>query len=851
MLRGFDTDGETQLMRHTKPLFTNGKLAIMLMTYATAAYTEVQTVPFNIPAQPLGSALTRFSTATGLQVLYEGDIAGKVQAPALNGNYTPEAALSQLTRNTGLNYRYSDAGTVTLVKNAAENKPTEVPQSGGEGQVMPKVNVEADAESPYDDPTWQTDPYNEDYVLPNATAGTKTETPIMETPVNVQSVSKQVLKDQQVISLDKALTNVSGVTTVAGADQGNGNSFILRGFSTNTLFRNGFRLDNFNGFDDSQQFANVESIEVLKGPAAILYGRVEPGGMVNITTKMPKATPYYSLNQQFGSYSLFRTSVDATGPLTKNDTLLYRVNASFQSNNTFRDLVKNEDVFLAPVVRWNISPRTQATLEMEYQHQNTSFDPQILPMNGNQLIRLPPNRNLMVRNPLEVEQIFVGFNWSHQFNDNWSIKHQINFKRRDENLGVSTGPLDVNLQSSRLNRYIYKANLNSDTVATVLDLTGNFKTWGLEHTLLLGGDYYRFDFLQDNFDSEQTSSINFNQLGSGAVADPNLISHFNQYADNYGLYIQDQIKLPYNFHIMGGIRYQYVRQATKVADADGIFRFWDGRPARIDEAVTPRVGVTWQPHKKLSFYGNYAESFGANFFNNAFGGLDASGKPLPVKPLPPTSAQQWEIGAKTEIFDGRLRATLAYYDLTKQNVATTDFTVGHECNGGGPLSCSVAVGEVRSRGPELDIQGEILPGWNVIATYASQDVRVGKSNDSQGAAVVGNRLQFVPRNLGSIWSTYEVQNGVLKGFKIGGGVKLQDGVVNATNTYKSPGFALVGLLAGYSFEAGKAKITAQLNVDNLLDKTYVTNVAPQPGANFGYVTFSTPRTFMGSINIQY
>jgi iron complex outermembrane receptor protein len=162
----------------------------------------------------------------------------------------------------------------------------------------------------------------------------------------------------------------------------------------------------------------------------------------------------------------------------------------------------------------------------------------------------------------------------------------------------------------------------------------------------------------------------------------------------------------------------------------------------------------------LSLYSNYAENFGANTGAFAFGGLDASGNPLPGKPLPPQSAQQWEVGAKTEFLDGRLRATLAYFDLTKQNVATVDFQHQTECGGGG---CSRAVGEARSKGPELDIQGEILPGWNVIATYANQDVRVTKSSNASGTDFfgfeVGNRLEFVPRNIGSVWNTYEIQQG--------------------------------------------------------------------------------------------
>ena len=298
--------------------------------------------------------------------------------------------------------------------------------------------------------------------------------------------------------------------------------------------------------------------------------------------------------------------------------------------------------------------------------------------------------------------------------------------------------------------------------------------------------------------------------------------------DNYGLYFQDQIKLPYNIHVMGGLRYQYVHQA-------GATKFPGQAPTpndpQTDDAVTPRVGLLWQPQKWLSLYSNYAENFGAN-----------TGRGFLNKPLPPESAQQWEVGAKTELFDGRFRASLAYYDLTKQNVATNDPLRPTQCGGG---SCSIAIGEVNSRGTELDIQGEILPGWNVIATYANQDVRITKSNNGD----LGNRVQFVPRNVANFWTTYEFQQGDFKGLKFGGGINMQDSVVNFDNTFKSPGYALVGLMTSYSIDIGKTKITAQLNIDNLLDKDYVTNIGPS--GSLAYVAFSTPRTFMGQVSIQY
>jgi iron complex outermembrane receptor protein len=802
-----------------------GLVAISMLAVATPLYAQDQSHNLNIGPQSVAGALKALANQTHLQIVSDGSALQGRQTQGVKGLYTNRAAMQKLLAGTGLTYTFT-------ADNAVAVKPDPKQLNKAEPTTLKPMIVSAERD--YAD----TDPFNPDYVIPDATSGTKTDTPIMETPLNVQVISHQVLRDQQVIQVDQALKNISGVTTTTNVNSGGDQQFFLRGFASNTLFRNGVRFDN-NLFGANQQLANVERIEVLKGPAAILYGRVEPGGMVNIITKQPLATPYYSFNQQFGSYDLYRTSIDATGPLTKDDSLLYRMNMSYQNSGSFRDLMGVENVFLAPVLRWNISPRTQATLEMEYQHENSNSDNQFLPLQDNHLIDLPHSRNLGERNPQQTDTYFVGLNWSHQFNDDWSIKHNVVWKRQDINAQYAF-PDNVDLANRQVNRSVFSNNLTIDRVTTSLDLTGHFNTWGLEHTLLFGGDYYYFNNAINNANSTTSSTISIDDPihpGPNLDTDPSTRSLFSTNTDNYGLYLQDQIKLPYHVHVMGGLRYQYVHSTSGFGLLNDVFT---PDPAQTDDAVTPRVGLLWNPQSWVSLYSNYAENFGAN------SGLLALGNKL----LPPESAQQWEVGAKTEFFDGRLRATLAYYDITKQNVATTDTAHPVECNGG---PCSIAIGEVRSQGPELDIQGELLPGWNLIATYANQDVRVTKSNNGD----VGNRLQFVPRNVGSVWTTYEVQQGPLDGFKIGGGVNMQDGVVNADNTFKSPGYALVGLMTGYSFKAGKSRITAQLNVNNLLDKTYFTNATPYgptdvaPLGSLALGTFSTPRTFMGSINIQY
>ncbi len=264
-------------------------------------------------------------------------------------------------------------------------------------------------------------------------------------------------------------------------------------------------------------------------------------------------------------------------------------------------------------------------------------------------------------------------------------------------------------------------------------------------------------------------------------------------------------------------------------------------PTLTADAVTPRVGLLWQPQSWLSLYSNYAENFGPN-----------QGLVWPNKAAAPTSAQQWEVGTKSEFFGGRLRTTLAFYELTKQNVATPDPNPAHS-------GFVTTTGEVRSRGPEVDSQGEILPGWNAIATYAYTDIIVTQAGAGNYPAA-GSRFYGVPRNTASLWNTYDFQQADLKGLKVGSGVTLRSSqLAMMAQPYlyqvSLPGYATVDLMAAYSLKIGGQKFTAQLNVNNLLDKNYYSyagNVTQTAGGyDSGYVNFGMPRSFMGSIRIEF
>lgn len=260
------------------------------------------------------------------------------------------------------------------------------------------------------------------------------------------------------------------------------------------------------------------------------------------------------------------------------------------------------------------------------------------------------------------------------------------------------------------------------------------------------------------------------------------------------------------------------------------------------DALKPRFGLVWQAIPALSVYGNYVENFGLTNGHNVDGTL-----------LAPTTAEQKEIGVKTELFDKRFTGSIAWFDLTKQHVSTPNSNPALAAQG-----FSSTTGEVRNQGLEVDFAGEIWPTVKMIGSYAYIDSRITKDVglvlDNYGNVIgtnsgnQGNRYWGVPTHGGSLWTTYEPQDNNLRGFKFGAGVVARgERQGDNANTYQLPGYAILNLMTGYSWKMGNSKISLQLNADNLLDKTYYN---PYSGSGRNYV-FATPRTFLGSIRLEF
>ncbi|WP_445366408.1 TonB-dependent siderophore receptor [Methylomonas sp. BW4-1] len=782
----------------------------LLGTVSLAAMAGDAAQAFNIPAQALDSALTELAYQTNLRLLYPADLVGKRRSSQVSGQYTPEQAMQRMLQDSGLTVRKTADDTFTL-EPAANAEPRAA-------TTMPAVTVMGRAV--YD----STDPYNADYSLPNASTATKTDTPIMETPFSVQVVPKQVLEDTQAVRPGDALNYVSGIY------QGTANSgdwldwSRRRGFDNYPAgdYRNGAPFP-LGGAWGGRDLANVERVEALKGPASLLYGLTAPGGVVNYVTKQPLATPYYSLQQQFGSYDFYRTTVDATGPITDDKSLLYRINLAYKDANSFRGMVSSDRIFIAPTVTWNISPKTQVNFELEYDYGHVVFDRGI-PAIGNRPADVPRSRFLGEADPRSTfERVLVGMNWSHAFNDNWTLSHRFTAVYN----GIETyaaNPTGLNTDNRMLNIFGVVGHRPPEDDASyfnAINLTGHFDTWGLQHTLLLGGDYFRtFRQGTEQYYFNAVDIYNPTYLGANAIQNQIAnapVVNSSALEQWFGLYLQDQIKLPFNFSMLAGFRYdgaenEYVDLVSGTVTENP-----------MQDSLTPRGGLIWQPIPEFSVYGSYTENFVGVQSGRSIGG----------SLLSPETAQQWEFGAKTELFDKKLMATLAWFDLTKQNMAIYQPPTFIDAR---------AIGEAKT----ADVKGEILPGWNIIGAYAyTPDAKVIKGYPGEN----GQRLPGVPKHGGSLFTTYELQAGTLRGLKFGGGVLVRGSQTTETSNTDVvlPGYATVNLLTSYSWKVGGSKLTTQLNVNNLLDKEYFPSAAFSRNA----IEVGTPRTFMGSVRVEY
>lgn len=785
-------------------------------------------VTFDIPAQPLIDALIVFSAKTGMQVLYEGTIAQGVWSPGATGTITPTEALHRLLRDTGLSYRTTQHGTVTLERGvlpplppaslappaqqplAAQAAPEQM-QPVRKPVRVPEILVK-DVRGREDDAT--------SYVAEESSTATRTETPLIQVPQSVGVVTRKVVDDQKAIRVDQALRNVSGIALSDTGQSGNaGDILFCRGFPCD-YFKNYMR----NGSGQAQTFrdiANIQRIEVLKGPASVLYGRSEPGGIVNLTTKQPLPDRFASLEQIIGSYGLSRTMVDVTGPLDANKTVLFRINGAYENSGSFRDFNNSQRYFVAPVVTWNASNKTTLIVDGEYVRDRRTPDLG-LPAVGRGLAPVPFTRYFGEPfDTLKTEEWRGGAALIHQFTRDWRIESRFRFDKSATS-GSRTLVAGLFPDNRTLGRFYTEQLAKVSSFYWRNDLIGTVHTGSIRHALLAGVEVGRqsSDYTAGlvPFNSIDLFNPIYGQSGMPQIARAPTIESF---ANSAGAYVQDQIAILDNLHLLVGARgdyfYQHSTSGTVRADTKA-----------ENFGFSPRIGVTYQPIGSLSLYANVTRSFIPTF------GPFAAASNLTV----PSTGTQYEAGIKTDIVPGRLTSTVAVYRLVRRNILTQDPNA--------PLGISVQTGEQRSHGIEVDLAAQLTPAWKVIATYSYIDARISADN----TFAVGNRLPLIARHTGSLWTTYDILEGPLHGLGAGIGMfAVGERPGDLGNTYELPGYVRMDAALYYRKQEilPRMNLVTQLNVQNLLGQEYFYGGAASRAYNFP----GAPLTFLGSVKLEF
>ena len=629
------------------------------------------------------------------------------------------------------------------------------------------------------------------YRAPNATTATRTDTPLRDIPQSIQVVPRQVLEDRQPTNLVDALRSVPGISQARQASTSIYEDPVIRGFETSEfdVLRNGISspYGTISNFDS----ATVERIEVLRGPASVLFGQGSLGGVINVITKQPLSEPQYSVEFSAGSFDFYRGAIDLTGPLTDNKKLLYRLNFAGKNTGSFVDNFNRRQFTVAPVISWQIGDNTNLKLSAEYINISGSYGQMGLPARGTILPnpngKIPLSRNFSESfDKDDVESFRVGYDLEHKFNDNWQLRSVFEAAWLDQDRGI-VFPRGLGEDNRTLRRGLDEGPINARLFNFDTYFVGKFATGGIQHQLLTGFNYRRDE--QESFGSKPVRALApidifnpvYNQPIGEVIFDA---TEGKSNANTYGFYIQDQITLLDNLKLLLGGRFDIANQR--------IINNYPTNDSAQQEVFSPRVGIVYQPIPAISLYAAYGRSFLPII--NVFEDRTIS---------KPERGTLYEVGVKADLNE-RISATLAFYDQTRTNIRTEDPN--------DPLRV-IQVGEQNSQGIEFNIAGDILPGWNIVAGYAYTDARIAKDNSFP----VGNRINGVPENSFNLWTTYRFSEGSLKGLGFGLGLFYQgERQGNLANTFQLPSYLRTDAAIFYEQE----RFRAGLNFRNVFNIEY-------------------------------
>ena len=696
---------------------------------------------------------------------------------------------------------------LTSVANAAGAPDT--PVSSTE-TTLPAIAVKAEQES-------VTGPVH-GYVATRSATGTKTDTPLLETPQSITVVGAEQIETLRAQNINDAIAYSVGAMRLPYAER-TGDEILLRGFSIPTTLRDGMRYQ-VNRFDGQQEVYGLERIEVLKGAASILYGAAEPGGIVNTVSKRPTTEALHELNVELGSHNRKQVSGDFAGALTADGAWSYRLTALKRDSDTSTNYVADDRDYIAPALTWQLSRDTSLTLLSEFQRDRTGYGGDGLPLAGTVLPningRLP--RDLFVGEPgydhYNIDRYSFGYILEHAFNDKLKLRHSLRRYRMDQDW-AAINVAGVAADGRTANRVGQDRDEQTSRLASDTTLQYDWQAGGVSHKTLAGVDYADFSWDSGRY-RRNVGAIDLYAPVYGATVGARVPrTGWRSDTTQLGVYVQDLMKFAERWVLLVGGRHDRVRQ-TECSFFVPSNCYTDNQHTT---ANTGRAGVVYLADNGLAPYASFSQSFAP------VTGVDRLGNRFA-----PTRGEQFEAGIRYQPAGGALLLSASTYQLTQKNVLSSDPA---------DTTFSQQRGEVRSRGVELEAKGRIGRHAQLLAAYTYTDARVVKASPLNPEQV-GRRSDGVPYNQLSVWGDYAFGALGLPGLKVGAGMRYVDETHSIFQNTPAPSFTLADLMVSYS--TGPWRVA--LNITNLADKTYVASCPSQ-------CLYGEPRKAIGSLTYRW
>lgn len=691
------------------------------------------------------------------------------------------------------------------------------------------------AAEPLDNVDLETVVVNAYHTADKVESSTKTDTPLIETPQSVSVVTRAEMDARGVTDLNEALRYDAGVLSESQGIDNRVDDFYIRGFDAGSWGDNvsldGMRSPHASQWNRSSYDSwYLEEVDVLKGPSAVLYGQVAPGGMVNQVSKKPQAHQEQQARVGINNFGQYTLNMDV-GTSFYDDTVETRLVADYRNGHTQLDHVSQQHWMAAPSVKFNYDTNTDLTLQGFVQRDQGGSTFQFLPYEGtmtkgaegyikNTTFLGEPHWNVFNRTIWNA-----GWQFRHAFNNDWTFRQNGRFDHTDS-LYRATVSGNATLTDDRvLPRRAVQGTGHSTGYNLDTRVEGHIDVQGVKNTVLIGSDWKKDDWHGLRKAAKVNSSVIaidvYDPVYTNYDFKSALVDQISQDGDNkqLGFYIQDQIAVG-KWRITLSGRHDHFRDRTY----DRLDESWENIS---NSAYTKRAGILYHSDTGLAPYFSYAESFQPSSYT--------PGDNYEGKAFNPTKGKQFEAGLKYEPKNINGMITLSAYELYQQNVATADPDESHDC-GSGEGSCYVETGEVRVRG--IEAEGRLTPivGLSLIGSLTHMDSEITKANDT----TKGNDMKRVPQWSGNAWVDYTFMQGLLKGLSLAGGTRYIDSTYgNTANSLKIDGYTLWDAALRYDLSdyvpasLGLSRTQFSVNANNIADKRYVATCTATTACYYG------------------